>query len=85
MTRNGFILAALAAFTLQSFAYGKSTEQTAADKARDARMAESAKVAKEAKDREAMRDKTHDSRIKTGKDTSVGLGNQEVNVRTTFK
>ncbi|MFK4705969.1 hypothetical protein ABIC83_002808 [Roseateles asaccharophilus] len=39
----------------------------------------------EAKKREEMRDKTHDGRLKTGKDTSVSADKNGVNVRTTTK
>jgi hypothetical protein len=44
----------------------------------------SARLARE-REKERLRDKSHDNRLKVGKDTSVGAGKDGVNIRHTTK
>ena len=81
----GAVLAGIAGFSTAAIGEDKSESQKTFDK-----NMENAKQVYDrdtkAKEKEQMRDKTHDNRVKVGKDTSVGVQTEtdppSVNVKT---
>jgi len=78
-----FLIAALAATTLTASAFAQTSQQTVDQNMRNAD--EVSKRLLQERDRERMRDTSHDNRLRINKDTSVGvdLSKPEINVRTT--
>ncbi len=77
------VAVAIASLPSDVFASCEPANSQACKNMRDA--ANTHKKLEQEKNKEATRDKSHDGRLKTGKDSSVGVGTSGVNVKKTFQ